>query len=156
PAAQGVEVLAVRVPAAEADGGETNAGFDQTASSQGALAERGHAVPLAKLLRLLIEVEGVAGLVGAEDFERLLVEGIEPADEGGIAIGFRERFIEIGQEGIAVFELFEGEAGGERDAAGGEVGGGRRAGAAWTSVRSAFDDERIVGGAEVAGLACGA
>ena len=41
---QGVEVLAVRVPAADADGDEADAGLDQPASRERALAERVRAV----------------------------------------------------------------------------------------------------------------
>jgi hypothetical protein len=100
------------------------------------------------------QVERDAGLVGTQDFKSLLVERIEPANEVGVAIDAFEAFIEGAEQAVAIFKLFQREAGRQRDAADAEVVSRRRVAAgSGRGVRSAFDDERVVGGAEKTGLA---
>src|SRR5262249_47532759 len=86
-----LEALDVRVPPAEIDGHQADAGLHQPPGEQDALTpgrgatavgrlgvERRHeAVALADRGRLLVEVEGVPGGARREDVPRLLVEAVE-------------------------------------------------------------------------------
>ncbi len=56
---------------------EARAGLDQPAGQQTALAEGVHAVLLAQLLRLLVQVEGVARPAGDDQAQRLAIVVVE-------------------------------------------------------------------------------
>ena len=71
------EVVAVGVPAAEAQRHEPGAGLDQPPRGQGPLAQRRPAVVVAQGGRLARQVERGADAVGAEDLRGLAMEAVE-------------------------------------------------------------------------------
>src|SRR5262249_50908664 len=120
---QGVEVLPVRVPAAEADRDEADAGLDQTPSGQCALTERRRAraerrrtVTIAQGLLLLVQIERLFRAIRTQDLQRLLVEGVESLDEIGGLVERAERLVEALEQLVAVLQLIEREAARQLDA----------------------------------------
>src|SRR5262249_35639674 len=112
-----LEVVLVRVPAADRDGNEADAGLDQTACGQHALAGSAGAVGLAEGLRLLVQVERLLGLVRAKNLQGLLVEGIEPFGQVGSLIQRLEVVVKGLEQLVAILQLFEGEPSGQSDTA---------------------------------------
>src|SRR5579875_3954350 len=129
----------MRIPAAEADGDEADAGLDQPSRSQNTLAERSRSVALAQCGRLPLQVEGFLGLVRTQDLQGLLVESIQPFDKIGRFIKRSEGLIETPEESVTFFQFRKSEAARQLNAADTEP-----------AFAAAFDDERVVGGAEVA------
>src|SRR5262249_54881896 len=95
---------AVRVPAAEANGYEARARFDQAACGEGALAEGRPPERVAHGRRLLLQIERLARPVGAEDIEGLLVELVEAGGQIALVEGF-ERRVELVAQLVAVGEV---------------------------------------------------
>src|SRR5262249_26009916 len=118
---QRLEVLPVRVPAAHAQRYEAYARLHQPPSGQQAHAKRLGRVLLAQLLLLQAEVEGLARLFRTQDFERLLVEGVEAVDQVGILVQVRQAIVEALQQFLALLEVFEAEALRQRYAANAQV-----------------------------------
>ena len=75
--AEGAEVVAVGVPAAEAQRHEPGAGLDQPPGRQRPLAQRRPAVVVAQRVRLARQVERGPDAVGPEDLRGLAMEAVE-------------------------------------------------------------------------------
>ena len=71
------EVVAVRVPAADAQRHEPGAGLDQPPGGERPLAQRRPAVGVAERLRLARQVEGGPDAVGVEELQRLAMEAVQ-------------------------------------------------------------------------------
>ena len=110
------------------------------------MAEARGAVAIARRGGLLGQVEGLLGLVGAENLQGLLVEGVEAVHQVARLVGGLEAFVEAFEQLVAVIQLVELEVVGQLDSA------RLQRAAATLAAAGAFDDERVIGGAEVTGL----
>ena len=81
------------------------------------------------------------------------MERIKAIRQVVVAIDRLEAAIEVLKQAIAILELLEAEAGRQRDAANAELGSRLSASIAAAPAASTFNDERVVGRAEVAGKA---
>src|SRR5262249_41632722 len=113
----GLEGLAVRVPAAERNGGVTDAGFDEAAGGGGPPAARRRAVGFARRGLLQIQFEGLLRLVRTKDFEGLAMERVEPVHEIRVLVHGLEAVVELLEQRVALLEFVEGELAVEADAA---------------------------------------
>ena len=129
------------VEAPEAEGDEADARLDEPARGEGGRADGAGAVALADRGRFLAEAECFLGLVRAEDFDGLLVEGIEAIDEIGLLVELAEPVVEGLQKLILLAEVIERNAVGQGDPTEAERGGLIAFAAA-----VGFDAERVVAG----------
>src|SRR5262249_13625721 len=142
PGAQRDEVAGVRVPAAQADGYEARAGLDESPGRQHALAERPPPVGFAHRVLFLFQVEGLAGLVRAEDVQRLLLKAVWAGGHGRLVRGVDPGGDAVAQL-LAAGELLDGKA----------VRQGDPLQADLAALRAALDFKRVARGPEKAGAA---
>jgi hypothetical protein len=103
----------MRVPAGQAQRDEAHTRFHQPPGHQGPLPEAGHAVALAHSNRFAVQLQRLAGLVGAEDVHRLLVELVEAVSQARRLVEGRQPAVEPLQQLRAVLQLIQGESGGQ-------------------------------------------
>src|SRR5262249_33947131 len=127
------EVVLVRVPAAEADLDEGDAGFDEAAGQEAAVGEAARAVARARLLRLVGEIEGAGALVLHKGDRPLIGRAVRDADMRGVRAV--EALLQLVEQVDAVLELAAGDAGTQVLDAAGRI----------------IDDERLIARAEEAG-----